>query len=234
MKLAETRRVRLSYANVMATLAFFVAIGGGAWAVTIGRNDVGARQIAKNAVGTSELKNDKTKGEDVDEASLSQVPSAVTADRANTASAADTANAAVTAANAGTVGGLNVRNFNLRQSNGAVAQSVLDLGGLQIRMSCGPGNLTATTTKDNSSIFVWGIDTGFDTIKSNDLEGQDFDLGDAFDIDANMGSGSFGGPDLGTLLYENSDGTAVTVDLVTDFNPGGGADCEVAGTAVGG
>jgi hypothetical protein len=79
---------RLSYANVMATLAVFIALGGGAWAVAIGRNDVGSREIAKNAVGGSELKDNKTKGKDVDEASLGQVPSAASADTATLAGTA--------------------------------------------------------------------------------------------------------------------------------------------------
>jgi hypothetical protein len=39
---------RLSYANVVATLALFVALGGGAYAAT---------QLKKNSVGTKQLKN---------------------------------------------------------------------------------------------------------------------------------------------------------------------------------
>jgi hypothetical protein len=81
----------------MATLAVFIAIGGSAWAVAIGRNDVGSREIAKDSVGTSELKDNKTKGKDVDESSLGQVPSAATADSADTAATADTAGSANTA-----------------------------------------------------------------------------------------------------------------------------------------
>jgi len=78
----EQVRKRLTFANVVSVLALVLALGGGAYAVTIGRNDVGARQIAKNAVGTSELKNDKTKGKDVDESSLGQVPTAASATNA--------------------------------------------------------------------------------------------------------------------------------------------------------
>src|SRR3954467_4265564 len=88
---------RLSYANVMATLAVFIALGGGAWAVAIGRNDVGSREIAKNAGGTSELKDNKTTGKDIAEPSLGQVPSAAIADSANKADSATTAGSAKTA-----------------------------------------------------------------------------------------------------------------------------------------
>ena len=48
----------ISYANVMATLAVFIALGGSAYAVAqLPRNSVGAAQIKRNAVGTSELRN---------------------------------------------------------------------------------------------------------------------------------------------------------------------------------
>ena len=47
----------ISYANVMATLAVFIALGGSAYAVSqLPRNSVGAAQIKRNAVGSSELR----------------------------------------------------------------------------------------------------------------------------------------------------------------------------------
>ena len=47
----------ISYANVMATLAVFIALGGSAYAVSqLPRNSVGAAQIKRNAVGTSEIR----------------------------------------------------------------------------------------------------------------------------------------------------------------------------------
>ena len=41
-------RKRLSYANVMATLALFVALGGGAYALS--RGEVKSKHIARDAV----------------------------------------------------------------------------------------------------------------------------------------------------------------------------------------
>ena len=42
---------RLTYADVMATIAVFLALGGGAYAaLRLPRNSVGARQIKANAV----------------------------------------------------------------------------------------------------------------------------------------------------------------------------------------
>ena len=50
--------MRLTYANVVSTLALVIAVGGGSAyaATTLARNSVGARQIKTNAVGSSELK----------------------------------------------------------------------------------------------------------------------------------------------------------------------------------
>jgi hypothetical protein len=49
-------RARLTYANVVATLALFAALGGGAYAAaTLPRNSVGARQIRKHAVTPKKL-----------------------------------------------------------------------------------------------------------------------------------------------------------------------------------
>lgn len=63
-------RARATYANVMATVAVFLALGGGAYAITLKKNSVKAKQIAKGAVGTSEAKNDALTGTDINEATL--------------------------------------------------------------------------------------------------------------------------------------------------------------------
>src|SRR4051812_7277913 len=50
-------RSKLSFANVTAALALFIALGGtGYAAATLPRNSVGSNQIRAGAVGSSELK----------------------------------------------------------------------------------------------------------------------------------------------------------------------------------
>jgi hypothetical protein len=50
-------RSRLSYANVTASLALFIALGGtGYAAATLPRNSVGSAQLRSNAVGTKEIR----------------------------------------------------------------------------------------------------------------------------------------------------------------------------------
>jgi hypothetical protein len=74
-----------NYANVTATLALIVALGGSAYAaVHLGKDSVGARQIKAGAVRSAEVKDDSLTGKDIDESKLNQVPSAANADDAAT------------------------------------------------------------------------------------------------------------------------------------------------------
>lgn len=76
---------RLSYANVVASLALFLALGGGT-ALALGRNSVDTRELAKQAVkgrnvDPSSLKNkhladDTVRGNKVNEQTLGPVPHA--------------------------------------------------------------------------------------------------------------------------------------------------------------
>ena len=53
----RTVRAHLSYANVMASIAVFVALGGTSYALTqLPRDSVGSKQIRSKAVGASELR----------------------------------------------------------------------------------------------------------------------------------------------------------------------------------
>src|SRR5215211_6133863 len=57
MRLLHHARQRLTYANVTATLALFIAFGGTSYAaLTLPKNSVGSKQIRKRAVGSSELR----------------------------------------------------------------------------------------------------------------------------------------------------------------------------------
>jgi hypothetical protein len=50
MGLVHKFRSRLTYANVMSSIAIFVALSGGAYALTIPKSSVGSRQLKRNAV----------------------------------------------------------------------------------------------------------------------------------------------------------------------------------------
>jgi hypothetical protein len=56
--LFSTIKPRLTYANVMATIAVFLSLGGGAYAaLKLPRNSVGPQQIKSNAVSSSKVEN---------------------------------------------------------------------------------------------------------------------------------------------------------------------------------
>jgi hypothetical protein len=78
----------------MATIAVFLALGGGAYAaLKLPKNSVGPKQIKPNAVRSADVKNDKLTGADVREPTLAVVPEAAhagTSDSANSAATADT------------------------------------------------------------------------------------------------------------------------------------------------
>ncbi len=99
-------RQRLTYANVVATIALVVAVGGGATALalTLPKNSVHSKQIAKGAVKTSDIGKDAVTGDKVKESSLGKVPSAAHADTADSATTAANATNAAHAAVADSLG----------------------------------------------------------------------------------------------------------------------------------
>ena len=88
---------RLTYANVAATLALFLALGGVSYAaaVRLPANSVGAKQLRRNAVRATKIKNhavtatkiarNAVTGFHVDENTLAPVPEAGRADSADSA-----------------------------------------------------------------------------------------------------------------------------------------------------
>ena len=56
-------RCYLTYSNVMATVAVFVALGGTSYAIATG--SIGSREIKNNSVGTKDLRNNGVRGRDV-------------------------------------------------------------------------------------------------------------------------------------------------------------------------
>lgn len=63
-------RSRLTFANVVSLTALFVSLGGGAYALTIPSHSVGAKQLRKNAVINSRIKNGAVTSSKVKDRSL--------------------------------------------------------------------------------------------------------------------------------------------------------------------
>jgi hypothetical protein len=58
-------RSRLTYANVMSSIALFVALSGGAYALSVPKNSVGARELRKGAVTTAKVRNHSLRASDL-------------------------------------------------------------------------------------------------------------------------------------------------------------------------
>jgi hypothetical protein len=95
-------RRRLTYANVMSSIAVFLVVAGGSAlaANQLGKNTVGSKQLKKNAVTAAKIKNGAVTGAKLKLSSIGKVPSATTADTATSANTAKTADSAGSAANA--------------------------------------------------------------------------------------------------------------------------------------
>jgi hypothetical protein len=64
-------RRHLSYANVCASLALFVALGGtGYAAITLPRDSVGSRELRRDSVGASELRADAVRSSNVQDGAI--------------------------------------------------------------------------------------------------------------------------------------------------------------------
>jgi hypothetical protein len=98
-------RRKLTYANVISTLALFLVLAGGtAFAAKqmLPKNSVGTKQIKNNAITGAKIKNGTISGSKINASSLGTVPSATSA---------TTATNAAHAANADTVGGKSASSF---------------------------------------------------------------------------------------------------------------------------
>ncbi len=99
-------RRHLSYANVMASIAVFLALGGVGYAATtingnaIKKGTVGAGKLKSGTLGSKQVKPDGLDGSVIDESTLSIVPSAQTATTATSADHATTATSATDAEHA--------------------------------------------------------------------------------------------------------------------------------------
>ena len=83
---------RINDANVVATLALFAALGGGAYAATqLPRNSVGTAQLRDNSVTGAKVKDGSLTGTDINSLTLGPVPNASFAGGASLAKSADEA-----------------------------------------------------------------------------------------------------------------------------------------------
>ena len=120
---------------VVAYLALFLAIGGGAFAASgiAQKNSVVSRSIKDSAVQSADVRDGALTGTDVNEASLGRVPSATQAESARTADSAQTAGtaSAVAPGAVGTGALADDAVAKAKIADGAVGSDELELFGVQ-------------------------------------------------------------------------------------------------------
>ncbi|HEY5941655.1 MAG TPA: hypothetical protein VIT89_02185 [Solirubrobacterales bacterium] len=212
----------------MSSIAVFLVLGGGAaFAAGLAKNSVGPKQIKKNAVTsakiknnavtTAKIKNGAVTGAKVNAGSLGVVPNATNATHATNAD---------NAGNANTVGNVGAQELSYSAVSGT--QTIYDRGGLQISVNCVTDEIsvTATTSKQNSSIYTTVVDTDTDDNNSNeDEETEAFDPGENFSLIAE----NDGNPGLATFAYDAKDGTTVNGTFSVDESAS--PNCQLHGVA---
>jgi hypothetical protein len=195
---------RLTYANVMSSIAVFLVLGGSAAfaASKIGTNQIKSGaittgKIKKEAVTTSKIKKNAVTGAKVNESTLGEVPSATNATNAG---------------NANTVGGLRIVKFSLNGASPIGNTQILDLNGLQLLASCSGGAVTATATTsvNGGEVSAFAHDASSET--SEGEFDDTFNVGDTFTLPSPtntdvMGELAYTGGDLRTvrLFYNQED-----------------------------
>ena len=177
--LAGIRR-RLTYANAMATIAVFIALGGSSYAVAtssitsrqlknnairsidLKNNDIRGKDVRTGTLAGVDIKNDALTGADIRESSLQTVPSANTANRAN---AADTADRADLAANIAApegfheIGATGEPGFNPGCANASVSPLLQSVGFYKDRE--GVVHLKGSYTCANPGATAFNLPSGY-------------------------------------------------------------------------
>lgn len=137
--LASRLRRQLTYANVIASVAVFLALGGVGYAATkingsrIVKHSIGAGKLKNHTLGSKQVKADSLTGNVIDESTLKIVPQAQTAVSASTATSAETAKSAETATNAKTAQSATLAN------NAEDAETLEGLTAEDLEVSCPAG-----------------------------------------------------------------------------------------------
>jgi hypothetical protein len=200
-------RPQLSYANVMATIAVFVALGGTGYAASkingknIKNGTIAGEKLKKNTLGGSQINEGKLRK--LDEAAhadtadfATSAGSASTAARANTANTADSA---ATAAAASSVNGQSAQKFakEIAWSTSGF-QTMVDFGGVKLAGNCpsvafGFPHIKAFNTsgvagevvgsvialQGNGTRYFVGIPGNWNDAQAIDVVGEDFTGGTA-------------------------------------------------------
>jgi hypothetical protein len=243
-------RNRLTYANVVATLALMIAVAGGtAYAAnTVFSSDIVNGEVRTadisdaNGVRSVDVRNDNLTGGGLGSVDIAN----------DSLSGLDIAESTLQGVDAGTVGGLQGRKINFQVPAGTGPTTVLDLAGLRITAECQNFgdflDVKAFTSKNGASVYYFAGTGAFadDTNSQQDIDSDMyanglFNVGTTLQIDnATPHGGAPGGApgdnSIGTLNYSAPDGSVVVAHLALDevrSSDGNVDHCGLTGTAMG-
>jgi hypothetical protein len=187
---------RLTYANVVATLALFIALGGSAYAV----GEINSRDVKNRSLKGGDLRLNTVTGKEINESKVGTVPAARQAETAGIADISKSANSATTAGTAdvanlardaqtlagqgaGAFESSSVVSFNrasLNPANAAAEQTVLSWPelGAEIRSSsvaCGGNDLPLRVRNTKSAGAAIEVYEGGD-LQATLFPGQDLNF----------------------------------------------------------
>jgi hypothetical protein len=137
---------RLTYANVVATLALFIALGGSAYAV----GEINSRDVKNRSLKGGDIKLNTLTGKEINERKLGTVPLARQADNAGTADISKSAGTATTAGSAGTAELANVaRDAQTLAGQGASAFESSAI------VSFGKAPVNPASSSDEQTVLSW-------------------------------------------------------------------------------
>jgi hypothetical protein len=144
-------RKRLTYANVMSSIAVFFVLGGATAiaATQLGKNTVGTKQLKKNAVTSAKIKNNAVTGAKLKDGSVTTgklADGSVTGAKVNLATlgkvpSAAAADSATNAGNASRVNGATVIRIFDKIPDGTTGQVVANIAGFVITADCTGANV---------------------------------------------------------------------------------------------
>lgn len=231
-------RKRLTYANVMSSLAVFLLLGG---ATAFAASKIGANQLKANSVKTGKIvkeavttgklkKNAVTESKIADGAVTTKkiANDAVTGEKANES----TFGTVPSANNANAVGGIHFAKINFVGGTNTPKTTIFSADGLTLSAECDATadlNLLGTTSVDHAEIYESGnftstFDGSFD---------DDFNVGDVEEVGQEIGDQTQN-EIQGQVVYSTLSGAVVTVQFsINDSeSPRGGLQgCNVEGIA---
>jgi hypothetical protein len=224
-------RKRLTYANVMSSIAVFLLLGG---ATAFAANKIGAKQLQANSVTTAKVKKgaitttklkdgsvtttkiaDKAvTGAKIDPVGLGVVPNATSAINATNAT-----NAAH-AQNADTVGGQSVVKIFKTLTEGQSNVAVANLAGFNVTVTCNTDDADVTITSpagpgtvmDTGGVASGGDETTFDYESSEPGDTGDIRVDE---LSAGGGDATYGNA---SVTLATSNGASVSGDIGYDYN----------------